>query len=455
MGTFATSAKSASAYLDLAANSHGEEKALFVYHALQRTPADSPHVVEIGPGGGAAVRFLASRIDGERTGPGTVTVTLIEAPGITSTSLDGAIEEFNRVGVCALRYGLAQDLGRLLPEPVDVVSASALMHEVYSYGGGYGGLHRVMQTLPQVVKPGGFFVYRDVYAVADPSLHDQVTQTYSARSWLQFLRMFAPLYLSEGTHPYHHSNDDPVVRQNSCNVTLDAINPKTCAVITAPVGLFREIQRHYITFRDHAWRSGVLGFRPDLDGLLASDWIDAATGHKRVHYTLTGANWLSARQAAMLTTVSEPYADHYVVDGDIFDDCTDAALVEFLAAAEAGDGQCTAVWEEWSAREGRETYAYLTVDELIKEFAISSAEAGGTIMIPRLAQDVATAPRNYYNRYLRHRLANPLNDSKQLVLFSNIPVSDADALLEAMTTVRKMCSKKSMARMHSAIMQRT
>ncbi|MFG3495299.1 hypothetical protein [Streptomyces sp. NPDC047928] len=455
MGVFAAAAKSATGYLDVAANSHGKEKGEFVYRALRRTRSESPHVVEVGPGGGAAVRFLASRLAADPVDRGDVTVTLIEAPGITSRSLTSAIEEFNKVGVCTLKRGLAQDIGDLLGEPVDVISASALLHEVYSYGGGYSGLHSVMQTLPGVIKPGGFFVYRDVYAVHGASLHERVTQTYAARSWLQFIRVFTPLYLSEGTHPYHRSSDDPVIRQDGRTIALSEVNPKTCAVITAPVGLFRELQRRYITFRDYAWRSGVLGFRPELDGLLAADWIDAGSGHKRVHYSLTEANRLSRQQSAMLTAVSEPYADHYVVDGDIFDECTDAALVGFLTAAEAGDSQCASVWKDWSTREGRETYAYLTVEELLTEFVISSAEAGGTVMIPRLAHDVTTATRNYYNRYLRHRLANPLTDSKQLVLFSNVPASDVDAIMEAMTTVRTRCSKKSLARMHSAIMQRT
>lgn len=95
----------------------------------------------------------------------------------------------------------------------------------------------------------------------------------------------------------------------------------TCAVISAPIGLFREIQRHYITFRDHVWRSGTLGFIPELDGQLAREWLDARTGHKIVHYTLAGAEWLPKAYRDMLDALSEPYADHRTVDGDIFDTC--------------------------------------------------------------------------------------------------------------------------------------
>lgn len=77
-----------------------------------------------------------------------------------SQSLTRSVEEFNQVGTCHLSHGFAQDIGTLLTETVDVISASALLHEVYSYGGGYSGLHAMMRTLPTVLNPNGFFVYR-------------------------------------------------------------------------------------------------------------------------------------------------------------------------------------------------------------------------------------------------------------------------------------------------------
>ncbi|MBB5494797.1 hypothetical protein [Nocardiopsis metallicus] len=54
--------------------------------------------------------------------------------------------------------------------------------------------------------------------------------------------------------------------------------------------------------------------------------------------------------------------------------------------------------------------------------------------------------RHYYNRYLTKRLANPLWDAKQLVLFRNIPVSDSRMLAEALAGVRESFSKLHLAR---------
>ncbi|MEV2275711.1 hypothetical protein AB0I72_08995 [Nocardiopsis sp. NPDC049922] len=65
--------------------------------------------------------------------------------------------------------------------------------------------------------------------------------------------------------------------------------------------------------------------------------------------------------------------------------------------------------------------------------------------------DILVRRRNYYDRYLASRLANPLEDAKQLVLFRNIPLSDAESLGEAMHAVRGSCGKRGLARVDSAV----
>ncbi|SDP00311.1 hypothetical protein SAMN04487905_101402 [Actinopolyspora xinjiangensis] len=441
-------------YLDLATNAHGDEKGLLLHRALDRIQRSSRTAVEVGPGGGAAVSYLASALDVHDIE--ALQLTLIEAPGVESRSLAQSIDDFNRAGgSCVLKRGLVEDIDSIIPEPVDVISASALLHEVYSYSGAYSGLHAVMRALPTMLRYHGYFVYRDVYAVESPSLHDRTVQSYDSLAWLQFIRMFVPHYLREGTHPYHHAADDMVVRQNSRIVPIDQLDVNSCASIVAPVGVFREIQRHYVTLRDHVWRSGVLGFKPYLEGQLAHDWVDFKRGHKRVHYTLTGTDWLSHSQQVSLLAMSEVYADHYTIDSDILDEVTDVALTEFLIAAMKGDESCSQVWSSWLAREGRESYAYMTLDDLLAEFAVSSADSESrTVLMPVQAGDIARVDRNYYNRFLRKRLATPLVDAKQLVLFQNVPCSDESTLRRAMEAIQHVCGKQNLARIYTAMNSR-
>lgn len=156
----------------------------------------------------------------------------------------------------------------------------------------------------------------------------------------------------------------------------------------------------------------------------------------------------------MLLALSEEYMDHYTVDGDVFDECTDIALGAFLDLAERGDGECRQVWQSWVTREGRETYAYLTLDALLAAVAVNSCEAAQeerTVMMPLQVTDVLRRDRAYYNRYLRRALPNPLKDAKQLVLFSNIPVTDSRSLGEAMHSMQQWCSKASLARVYAAV----
>jgi hypothetical protein len=394
-------------------------------------------LIEVDPGGGAAVAYLAAQLahdPADTDEARDVQVTLIQAPGVVSQSLTCAIEQFNQVGTCHLVHGFAQDIGTLLTEPVDVISASALLHEVYSYGGGYAGLHTVMRTLPTVLAPGGFFAYRDVYAVDGPSLHERVIQSYNSRAWLTFLRLFAPQYLAEGTHPYHHAGDELVARQNSRIVPVS--EPATCTP-----------RRSGCSGRSSATtsRSGITCGGPGPSGSPRS-WM--------VSWPPTGSTSAPARSACttdsetrrpgcpgarrmMLVAMSEPYANHHTIDSDIFDLLTDVALIAFLDAAEQGDTMCRQVWESWLLREGRETYAYMTLDQMLTAFAVHSAEVDtDTALMPVQAGDIRHVERHYYNRFLTKRRANPLPDAKQLILFRNVPRGDVAARRQAFDAVQ-------------------
>ena len=109
------------------------------------------------------------------------------------------------------------------------------------------------------------------------------------------------------------------------------------------------------------------------------------------------------------------------------------------------------MWESWLLREGRETYAYLTLDQLVTAFAVHSVDADAdTVLMPVCVDDIARRERHYYNRFLTKRLANPLLDAKQLVLFQNVPHTEVVTLRKAFDTVHRYCGKPSLAKMYMA-----
>ena len=87
-------------------------------------------------------------------------------------------------------------------------------------------------------------------------------------------------------------------------------------------------------------------------------------------------------------------------------------------------------------------------------FAVNSVQADPsrpTVLLPSGPEDIVVRQRHYYNRYLTKRLANPLWDAKQLVLFRNIPVSDSRMLAQALAGVQESFSKHNLARVYAAL----
>lgn len=359
MNNFDSTEKNSGVYLDLAANGNGGEKAMFALEALNRLKAsgtNSVHVIEIGPGGGAALDAVTNAYsDPESNLPKEIRIAFLELNGIQSESLQAAREKFAHIGTSKHVEGDARDMAKLFPDGADVIAASAVLHEVYSYGMGYEGVDQTLQALAETVKPNGYFAYRDVFSVENGSQHERKRHIYDKEGWVLFAKLFLPYYLSSATHPYHHEDDKVVFEQDSMRVLAESINPKKYLSINAPVGILRELQRHYITLRDFCWREGALGITPVLEGPLANDWLDIKNGSKRVYYKSDS----SVFDDNLLRVLSEDAADGLkVVDGDTFDSTTDAELGRFLHRVMQEDGTALEVWNKWLSREGSETYVY-------------------------------------------------------------------------------------------------
>lgn len=339
---------------------------------------------------------------------------------------------------------------------MDIISTSAVLHEVYSYGGGYSALYKSLKAVANSLKPNGYYAYRDVFPVDAQSLHERTIHCYGPQSWVRFLKLFTPHYLSNAEHPYHGLDDGLYFRQDSKFIDADDIDCSKDALIEAPLGSLREIQRHYITLRDHVWRSGILGFVPTLDGPIANEWVDKRTGHKRVRFSMTENGNLSDAQKYLLKSISEVSGDKFVVDGDIFDEITDTALNAFLFSVESGNEDTLRIWNEWLAREGSETYAYMTTGQFIGSVALKSIEESDqrdSILLPEVPEDALMVPRDYYNRFLRKRLSNPLFDGKQLILFKKIPLSDTGQIQRGLEVVQQYCPKNMLSSIYAAINQ--
>lgn len=452
MHEFHVSSKNDTIYLDCAANGNGNEKSLLTGRALQRlhdAKEDKVHVVEIGPGGGAALTALSAAIRSECLDiPEEVSISFVELDGVESDSLKRARQDFSDIGTSEMVQGNAMHLDSLLPKGANVVAASAVLHEVYSYSGGYSAVDSTISAITRTLQPNGFFAYRDVFSVERSSQHERAKHVYDRESWVRFSQMFLPHYLGSAEHPYHREDDKVIFEQDSRIVASGAIDPRKYLSITAPIGLLRELQRHYITFRDYTWRHGALGITPVLEGREANDWLDMKKGHKRVHYE-------TDLQDRLLETMSEDAGDGLkVVDGDMFDATTDVLLGRLLRGVAEGEEGPSSIWKRWLEREGSETYVYMTIGRLLGAAAITSLEAsqGEKVLLPVTPDDVLTSPRAYYNRYLQGHLSNPLYDGKQLVLFKAVnPEEDTEQIVQSLEVLSEHCTRETIARIYEPI----
>ena len=327
------------------------------------------------------------------------------------------------------------------------------MHEVYSYGRGYESIDNAVGAITNTLSPGGYFAYRDVFSVNRLSQHERTRHVYDQESWVRFSQLFLSHYLNNATHPYHRQEDRIVFEQDSKRVNIEQIDVAKILSIDSPIGLLRELQRHYITMRDHVWRSGSLGVQPVLDGAGAGDWLDMRRGHKRVHFSTT-------LEDPLLIALCEngPSGEH-VIDGDIFDRTTDELLVKFLREASEDESSISySVWNSWLKREGAETYTYMTLNKFISSVALQSfiASDAKKILLPTAPEDVQIVPRVYYNRFLEHTLSNPLPDGKQLVLFENISTADKTSenkakVLGALEALSEYCSREALSEVYTPI----
>lgn len=455
MNDFFLDGKSNNTYIDNAINGNGQEKAALTLEAMNRLKKNGVSnqvIIEVGPGGGSSVNIISESFErGEQDGV-NLHMSFLELDGIESNGLKTAQERLAKFASSSFHKGDAKNLHDIF-DTADIVAASAVLHEVYSYGNGYEALDTVFGQITNTLNPGGFFAYRDVLSVDRLSQHERTRHVYDREAWVRFIKLFLEYYLANAVHPYHRQDDKITFTQDSSRVDLSDIDMQKSLSIEAPIGLLRDIQRHYITLRDHVWREGSLGIAPLLEGDSSNDWLDIKRGHKRVHFK-------STLDDPLLDAISEEASEGYrIVDGDIFDSTTEVLLGQFLRQVCANEQSPQyKVWEEWLRREGSETYVYMTLNKLIGTVAVQSfASSEGTkILLPVKQQDVAIVPRAYYNRFLQGQLSNPIADGKQMVLFEAVDTLDQSSanqqkVAEALGTVSVHCSKEILSEIYNPI----
>lgn len=128
---------------------------------------------------------------------------------------------------------------------LSAINMSAVLHEVSSYGSKINGekalgltaVKAALNEAKRVLLPNGLLAYRDVLPPFG-GLFVEKTTIYKRVSWEKFVKWFLADFILAG--PCYYKKEGFTYNKSSQGLVLNA-----------PVGLHRELQRHYLMFRDY------------------------------------------------------------------------------------------------------------------------------------------------------------------------------------------------------------
>lgn len=343
------------------------------------------NVLELGVGGGETMKELKEQIHAKDN------VNII---GLDNTLIFS--DYFKRNTELS---AIVADAG-LLPlkdKSLSAINASAILHELSSYGTisedgekifGPNAVKQSLKEIGRCLAKEGILTYRDVSCPKDRL--NIKTVAYKRKSWQMFIDLYLPILqnASKKVSP-EIFNGYKLAKED------DAIN------LTLTTQAQREIQRHYITFRDYFRKKNF----PEMGiKIINESWSEKENGNKKHFIELSG----TAIKHYFGKFNKEAYNDgmqklSLTMQSDEYDDFTDE-LIELALSTQASNFQ-----EEWFRREGNEIYTYLNSEEIIK--ATDETESG------LIMQDEYMIPRNYYQRYLDRIIENPEFEGKQIINF--------------------------------------
>jgi len=355
-------------------------------------------IVELGTGGGESLRKLKASINDK---PNAEVVAVDVLPGLAS-SLKKELDI----------EAVAADAGQLpfANDSISAINASAIIHEVSSYGTsdeagrslyGKDAVRQSFKEFNRILVPDGIVAYRDVLAPLE-SLQEIKAVRYREKSWRLFAEWFIEKFLESQLKMY-----------DAASVTSETSDEGL--VLSAPVGLQREFQRHYLMFRDYLRSSAQVAFGIRTS---RSDWLNESEGLKSVTFSVDDS--LAAIVASSAFEVHESANGKiYKGDSDQFDKLYDNAIAYRFDGS--SDDDFEDVFERWRDREGSEYYLYGNIGDIVGlSIEASMKRDDSYVLIPEFPDDITIAPRYYYNRYLSQVIDNPEKDGKQIISFKKL-----------------------------------
>ena len=157
--------------------------------------AGPPTVLEIGVGGGECLENMLETAN-KRGLEGTKFIGI----DIDQTVIDKALDRHSTLrtksdeGNLSFHCADAKNLDGVPNNSVDFINASAVVHEIYSYGGGHDAVRQFFRACLRVLKPGGELIYRDPLSPCKPE--EFIKLVSMSREAKTFSLFFVPFFFS-------------------------------------------------------------------------------------------------------------------------------------------------------------------------------------------------------------------------------------------------------------------
>lgn len=458
--------------------------------------------LEIGSGGDP-VAVMVKKLQEHEDG---ITIQVIDAdPDVLNGLVDrhpDIIDDASKKGIDILMTPMdATDMYEFDDNSFDGINASSLVHEIFSYADGFKGVARFVGEVNRVLKPQGMFFYRDpelsnslVYSEATlqdgnlkalaffylaNALTPKDTDDDHAASGLGELYTASAIHLSY----YSKSLNEQIVAsaKDLARVVMHDVDFERDVVLYAEHGVVKELMRHFLTFHQSS-PYGTVNFTAE-DDVVKVQYVSSNTANrwsafleeKRIPVsadrTLTADDYRLVQLAMQevfdfmqndVGLILEPEQvaavgkevgtdpmrisndeKVYGIDSLKFSLHYEKLLHAGIVSERSFVNPTAFHFFQYLKQEVRETYFYLTPDELIAFIAeVSSRDNNGYVLVPSQGESAnRTTHRPKYDEFLRQSLSvRPLDETlkvdltpfekKRLIQFAKMPYNQALEMLE-------------------------
>lgn len=276
-------------YLDAISGSLDEKTAIARY--IEAVRYNGARFLEIGSGGDS----VASIVDQLPPSDKAMTIEVIDAdPAVLdglSTRHPQLVDNARGKNIDIVMQAMdATNMRELADGGFDAVNASSLVHEIFSYAGGFRGVSRFFSEVTRVLAPEGVLFYRDP-ELNDPQVYVEATLSHPDLKALSFFYLsnalkgrtseasassnLPQLYNDEAIHLAYYDKyaDTQVILgiNELSQMRLSQIDFEKDVRLYAEHGVAKELMRHFLTFHQSSPYGTV--YFADADG-----------GGKRVQY---------------------------------------------------------------------------------------------------------------------------------------------------------------------------